>query len=73
MQILEQRKNELLRKKQIIKDAESGLGLSEDAKHIYLEHLKESKKFSFLKIKTYFSNLIDDIREFSKIKVTTFN
>ena len=62
VQMLEQRKNELVREKQIIKDAESGLGLSEDEKHIYLEHLKKSNKFSFLKIKTYFSNLIDDLK-----------
>ena len=55
-------KERALNKEQIIKEAEKGLIPNDEARRIYLEHLKNSKKFSFSKIKSYFSNLIDDFK-----------
>lgn len=51
-----------LRKERILKDAKKGLIPNDEARKVYLEHLKNSKKFSFSKIKSYFSNLIDDFK-----------
>lgn len=51
-----------LRKEQIIEDAEKGLIPNNEAREVYLLYLKNSKKFSFSKIKSYFSNLIDDFK-----------
>lgn len=66
VQGIEQEKNDeeefTLRKEQILKDAKKGLVPNDEARKVYLEHLKNSKKFSFSKIKSYFSNLIDDFK-----------
>lgn len=57
----------ILREEEIIEDAEKGLLPNDEAKKVYLKYLKDNKKFSVskIKIKSYVSNLVDDIRDSS--------
>ena len=55
-------KNDKKMKEEIIERAEQGIILDDYAREIYLEHLKNSKKFSFKKIVTYFKNLVSDFK-----------
>lgn len=50
-----------LEKEKIIEDAKNGLIPNDKARRVYLEYLKDNRKFSFSKIKSYFSNIKCDL------------
>lgn len=61
-------KNDKKMKEEIIEQAEQGIIPNDEARRIYLEHLKNNQKFSFKKIQSYFKNLKDDFK-FSKYQL----
>lgn len=50
-----------LERERIIEDAKNGLIPNDKARRVYLEYLKDNRKFSFSKIKSYFSNIKCDL------------
>ena len=56
-----------LDKERIIEDAKNGLIPNDKARRVYLEYLKDSRKFSFSKIKSYFSNIKSDLLKSSNL------
>ena len=61
-------KERVVAEKQIIKNAERGIMPNDDdGRLVYIDYLKKTKKFSLSKFKSYFSNLIVDLKVSYKI------